>query len=151
MLDIKALHVLQNSLRPQRKHQHQQMKRRQGAFIVNSGRMFTSQNYSEYHAWYAWMERYKWLWQLNANHLKKTEIFPLIIYTRNTCMQQPLAYILLTLFQHEVFVITPTLNAGSRCSRHACHGNTIFFFKFFCTKLKTANNRWNMNTFKYRT
>jgi hypothetical protein len=31
-------------------------------------------------------------------------------------MQQPLAYILQTLFQHEVFVITPTLNAGSRCS-----------------------------------
>ena len=30
-------------------------------------------------------------------------------------MQQPLAYIFQTLFQHEVFVITPTLNAGSRC------------------------------------
>jgi hypothetical protein len=38
------------------------------------------------------------------------------IYTRNTCMQQPLAYIFQTLFQHEVFVITPTLNAGSRCT-----------------------------------
>ena len=43
--------------------------------------------------------------------------------TRNTCMQQPLAYILQTLFQHEVFVNTPTLNAGSRC--HVSHGNTI--------------------------
>jgi hypothetical protein len=35
--------------------------------------------------------------------------------TRNTCMQQPLAYIFQTLFQHEVFVTTATLNAGSRC------------------------------------
>jgi hypothetical protein len=52
--------------------------------------------------------------------------------TRNTCMQQPLTYILQTLFQHEVFVITPTLNAGSRCSRHVSHGNTIIYFlKFF--------------------
>jgi hypothetical protein len=39
----------------------------------------------------------------------------LLIVTRNTCMQQPLAYIFQTLFQHEVFVISPTLNAGSRC------------------------------------
>ena len=29
-------------------------------------------------------------------------------------MQQPLAYIFQTLFQHEVFIITPTLNAGLR-------------------------------------
>ena len=35
--------------------------------------------------------------------------------TRNTCMQQPLAYIFQTLFQHEVFVIMPTLNTGSHC------------------------------------
>jgi hypothetical protein len=49
------------------------------------------------------------------------------IMTRNTCMQQPLAYILQILFQHEVFVITPTLNAGSLCLRHVCHGNTIIF------------------------
>jgi hypothetical protein len=35
------------------------------------------------------------------------------LVTRNTCMQQPLAYIFQTLFQHEIFVITPTLNAGS--------------------------------------
>jgi hypothetical protein len=52
------------------------------------------------------------------------------LLTRNTCMQQPLAYVLQTLFQHEVFVITPTLNGGSRCSRHVthvCHGNTIIF------------------------
>jgi hypothetical protein len=48
--------------------------------------------------------------------------------TRNTCMQQSLAYILQTLFQHEVFVITPTLKAGSRCSRHVGHGNTIIGF-----------------------
>jgi hypothetical protein len=33
-------------------------------------------------------------------------------YTRNTCMQQPLAYIFQTLLQHEVFVIE---TAGSRC------------------------------------
>ena len=36
--------------------------------------------------------------------------------TRNTFMQRPLAYIFQTLFQHEVFVIMPTLNAGSRCT-----------------------------------
>jgi hypothetical protein len=47
--------------------------------------------------------------------------------TRNTCAQQPLAYIFQTLFQHEVFVITPTPNAGSR-SRHVSHGNTIIVF-----------------------
>ena len=35
--------------------------------------------------------------------------------TRNTCMQRPLAYIFQTLFQHEVSVIMPTLNASSRC------------------------------------
>jgi hypothetical protein len=51
-------------------------------------------------------------------------------------MQQPLAYILQTLFRHEVFVITPTLNAGSRCSRHVCHGNTIIFKKNF---VQTSN------------
>ena len=51
-------------------------------------------------------------------------------YTRNSCMQQTLAYVLQTFFQHEVFVITPTLNAGSRCSRHVCHGNTIILFIF---------------------
>jgi hypothetical protein len=45
--------------------------------------------------------------------------------TRNTCMQQPLAYIPQTLFQHEVFVVTSTLNAGARCSRRVSHGNTI--------------------------
>jgi hypothetical protein len=38
------------------------------------------------------------------------------VITRNTCMQQPLAYIFQTLFRHEVFIITPTLNAGSRCT-----------------------------------
>jgi hypothetical protein len=53
------------------------------------------------------------------------------LHTRNTCMQQPLAYIFQTLFQHEVFVITPTLNAGSRCTHvsHGCgHGDTIIVF-----------------------
>jgi hypothetical protein len=52
----------------------------------------------------------------------------LLILTRNTCMQQPLAYILQTLFQHEVLVITSTLNAGSRCLRRVSHGNTIIVF-----------------------
>jgi hypothetical protein len=38
--------------------------------------------------------------------------------------QQPLAYIFQTLFQHEVFIITPTLNAGSRStSWHVSHGH----------------------------
>ena len=32
---------------------------------------------------------------------------PVHLTTRNTCMQQPLAYIFQTLFQHEVFIITP--------------------------------------------
>jgi hypothetical protein len=58
------------------------------------------------------------------------------VLTRKTCMQQSLAYILQTLFQHEVFVITPTLNAGSRCSRHVCHGNTIIKKKIF---VQTSN------------
>jgi hypothetical protein len=48
-------------------------------------------------------------------------------------MQQTLAYILQTLFQHEVLVIMPTLNAGSR---HVCHSNTIIFKKFF---VQTSN------------
>jgi hypothetical protein len=52
------------------------------------------------------------LWSMEIYHVE----------TRNTYMQQPLAYIFRTLFQHEVFVITPTLNAGSRCSRHVSHG-----------------------------
>jgi hypothetical protein len=52
-------------------------------------------------------------------------------------MQQPLAYILQTLFQHEVFVITPTLNVSSRCSGHVSHGNTIIVFLIFCTNLST--------------
>jgi hypothetical protein len=51
-------------------------------------------------------------------------------------MQQPLAYIPQTLFQHEVFMVTPTLNAGSRCSRHVSHGNTIIVFLIFCTNLQ---------------
>jgi hypothetical protein len=41
-------------------------------------------------------------------------------------IQQPLAYIFQTLFQHELFVIsTPTLNADSR---YVSHGNTITMF-----------------------
>jgi hypothetical protein len=62
----------------------------------------------------------------------------LIVYelTRNTCMQQPFAYILQTLFQHEVLVITSTLNAGSGCSRHVSHGNTIIVFSFFVQTCK---------------
>jgi hypothetical protein len=57
-------------------------------------------------------------------------------FTRNMCTQQPLAYIFQTLFQHEVFVITPTLNAGSRCSHHVTHCNTIIDFLIFCTNLQ---------------
>jgi hypothetical protein len=34
---------------------------------------------------------------------------PITYKTRNTCMQQPLAYIFQTLFQHEVFVILQKL------------------------------------------
>ena len=41
-----------------------------------------------------------------------------------------------TLFQHEVFRIISTLNAGSICLRHVNHGNTNtrFFFLIFWTK-----------------
>ena len=52
------------------------------------------------------------LWSMEIYHVE----------TRNAHMQQPLAYIFQTLFQHEVFVITPTLNVGSRWSRHVSHG-----------------------------
>jgi hypothetical protein len=51
-------------------------------------------------------------------------------------MQRPLAYIFQILFQHEVFVIMPTLNAGPRLSCHVSHGNTIIVFKTFCTNLQ---------------
>ena len=63
MLDIKALHVLQSSLRTQRKHQHHHDRRErdsdiydddseieQSAFTVNSGRMSTWQYYSDHHS-----------------------------------------------------------------------------------------------------
>ena len=75
----------------------------------------------------------------------------LVFLTRNTCMQQPLAYIPQTLFQHEVFVVTPTLNlwlnAGSRCSRHVSQYDNCFFNFLY----KPAKNRWNLNTFKINT
>jgi hypothetical protein len=64
---------------------------------------------------------------VTCTHGYDCKIISSILLTRNTCMQQPLAYIIQTLFQHEVFVITPTLNAGSRCPRHVCHGNKITF------------------------
>ena len=50
MLDIKALHVLQISLREQRKRQEREQQREQGAFTVNSGRMSAKQDNSEHHA-----------------------------------------------------------------------------------------------------
>jgi hypothetical protein len=59
-------------------------------------------------------------------------------------MQQPLAYIFPTLFQHEVFVITPALNAGSRCSRHVSYGNTINVFLIFWTNLQKINETWTL-------
>jgi hypothetical protein len=59
-------------------------------------------------------------------------------------MQQPLAYIPQTLFQHEVFMVTPTLNAGSRCSRHVSHGNTIIVFLIFCTNLQKIDETWTL-------
>ncbi len=39
-----------------------------------------------------------------------------------------------TLFQHEVFRIILTLNAGSHCLRHRNHGNTINVFYFLDKK-----------------
>ena len=39
-----------------------------------------------------------------------------------------------TLFQHEVMQIISTLNAGSFCSRHVNHGNTINVFLIFGQK-----------------
>jgi hypothetical protein len=47
MLDIKALHVLQISLRAQRKRQQREQQTEQG---VNSGRMSAKQDNSEHHA-----------------------------------------------------------------------------------------------------
>ena len=51
-------------------------------------------------------------------------------------MEKCIAYIFQTLFQHEVFLITPTLNAGFRCFRHvlvmvtnAIIGILIFLYK----------------------
>jgi hypothetical protein len=53
-----------------------------------------------------------WVWKV----MLCSPVTIIILLTRNTCMQRPLAYIFQTLFQqHEVFVIMPTLNAGSRC------------------------------------
>ena len=40
----------------------------------------------------------------------------------------PRPYIFQMLFQLKLFVITPTLKAGSRCSRHVSHGNTLIVF-----------------------
>ena len=48
-------------------------------------------------------------------------------FTRNTCMQQPLAYIFQTLFQHEVFI---------RVARHVSHGNTNHDFLNFVQSCK---------------
>jgi hypothetical protein len=74
--------------------------------------------------------------------------FANIYSTRNTCMQQPLAYIFQTLFLHEVFVITPTLNAGSRFT--SClswqHDNC---FLIFCTNWGKIDEIWTL--LKYRT
>ncbi len=39
-----------------------------------------------------------------------------------------------TLFQHEVFQIISTLNAGSHCLRQGNHGNTINVFYFLDKK-----------------
>jgi hypothetical protein len=50
MLDIKVWHVIQISLRTQRKRQEREQQREQGAFTVNSGRMSAKQNNSEHHA-----------------------------------------------------------------------------------------------------
>jgi hypothetical protein len=71
--------------------------------------------------------------------------------TRNTCMQQltPRLYSPNIVSTWSIRSYTPTLNAGSRCSRHVSHGNTIIgFFNFL---YKPAKNRWNLNSFKYRT
>ena len=40
------------------------------------------------------------------------------------------------LFQHEVFNIKKTLDAGSLCSRHVNHGNTSMFFYFLDNRHK---------------
>jgi hypothetical protein len=55
-----------------------------------------------------------------------------------------------TLFQNEVFLITPILNAGSRCSRHVSHGNQhgITVFKFF---VQNRKNYLMFYTFNYKT
>ncbi len=39
-----------------------------------------------------------------------------------------------TLFQHEVFRVISTMNAGSLCTRHDNYGNTINVFFYFSEK-----------------
>jgi hypothetical protein len=68
--------------------------------------------------------------------------------TRNTCMQQPLAFVFQTLFQRELFGITSKLNACSGYSHQMSHGNTIIFLVNF--KHKTVKNT-RKYSYKYYT
>ena len=66
-----------------------------------------------------------------------------ITYTRNTCLQQPLAFVFKhcfnTIFQHEVFRIISTLNAGSSCLRHVIVGHEIVeILALLTTKLSSS-------------
>ena len=73
--------------------------------------------------------------ECNLIPMSISPLYDMLLDTRNTCMQQRLAYIFQTLFQHEVFVITPTLNAGSRCtSCYSWQHDTCFLI--FCTDLQ---------------
>jgi hypothetical protein len=70
----------------------------------------------------------------------------LVTYTRNTCMQQPIAYIFQTLTYTKYRISNwSTLNAGSRL-RQCCHGNTTILNFFEHTK-----NSWKIIAFNYIT
>jgi hypothetical protein len=45
------------------------------------------------------------IWNVSQNYNCLEQILCILLENRNTCMQRPLAYIVQTLFQHEVFVI----------------------------------------------
>jgi hypothetical protein len=64
-------------------------------------------------------------------------------------MQRPLAHIFQTFFQNiKVVLISPTLNAGSRCPRHVNHGNPInIVFVFF---VQNSKNKLMFYTFNHR-
>jgi hypothetical protein len=87
--------------------------------------------------------------ECNLIPMSISPLYAMLLDTRNTCMQQPLAYIFQTLFQHEVFVITPTLNAGSRC--RSCYHWAILYYWRTCSGSKSiAKNMADLTPFPWQ-